>query len=41
MNETTALVEELESLEAPGFWWGVAAGAGTVAAGTLIGVAIT
>ncbi|WP_269205306.1 daptide-type RiPP [Motilibacter aurantiacus] len=41
MNESIAQIEELESLEAPGFWWGVAAGAGTVAAGVLVGVAIT
>jgi hypothetical protein len=37
-------IEELEGLEAPGFWGfvgGVAAGIGVVAAGTLIGVAIT
>jgi hypothetical protein len=37
-------IEELESLEAPGFWSfaaGFAAGVAVVAAGTAIGVAIT
>ena len=37
-------IEELESLEAPGWWGNVASfaiGAGVVVGGTLIGIAIT
>ncbi len=37
-------IEELENLEAPGFWGfvaGVAAGVAVVGAGTAIGIAIT
>lgn len=43
MQEVFA-IEELESLEAPGFWGNVgsfAAGAGIVLVGTGIGIAIT